>query len=209
MELSTITMEPQAAQTAYEEYAAAVRANHADEDRAIADGYRALAEGKQLVELSKCVAAGGVTKIEARSRWRNQDTTVTVPRLAFCRADARMAYTTGVDQRGGCLITADKRERELHVANAKDRNRIADGTFAAAPNEATTVRAIVPGIPPRLRPKRGLQLYTVLWEAEWSVDPKAPVDPALLRRLGGDLYIVLGVWDLTALEQAVLVGRGA
>jgi hypothetical protein len=41
------------------------------------------------------------------------------------------------------------------------------------------------------------------------VDPLPPGDPALLRKLGGDLYIVLGTWDLTPLEQAVLSGRVA
>ena len=99
------------------------------------------------------------------------------------------------------------RNQDLHERNIKDRFRYADGMFEAGTGLASGLRAIVPNIPPRLRPGRGLQLYTLLWEATWAVDPVPPGDPALLRKLGGDLYIVLGTWDLTALEQAVLSGR--
>lgn len=48
-------------------------------------------------------------------------------------------------------------------------------------------------------------LVDILWEAEWQAVP--PKDPALLRHLGGDLYAVVAVWDLTELERAVLGGR--
>lgn len=68
--------------------------------------------------------------------------------------------------------------------------------------------AIVPTIPPRLRPPHNLSGYHILWEAEWGQeDVLPPGDPALLRHLGGDLYAVLAVWDLTPLERSVLAGR--
>ena len=209
MELDQIDMDPEVAQAAYDDYAKAVKINHDAEDQAIAQGYKALAEGKSLIQLSKVLAAGGSTTIEVKSTWRNELTTVTVPRLAYCRANAKVAFTRGVDRDGGCLITADRNDQQLHTRNTADRFRIADGSFEAGTGTAGYLRAIVPNIPPRFRPKRGLQLYTILWEAEWAVDPTAPEDPALLRRLGGDLYIVLGTWDLTPLEQAVLSGRAA
>jgi len=47
-----------------------------------------------------------------------------------------------------------------------------------------------------------LDRFHILWEADWHLDP--PQDPALLRRLMGDLWVVLAVWDLTSLERAVL-----
>jgi hypothetical protein len=34
-----------------------------------------------------------------------------------------------------------------------------------------------------------------------------PRDPALIRRVAGDLWTVLSVWDLTELERAVLAQR--
>jgi hypothetical protein len=69
--------------------------------------------------------------------------------------------------------------------------------------------AILPLIPPRLRPPHGLDNYHLLWEAVWTRPRtrRAPGDPALLKHIGGDLWAVLAVWDLTPLEQAVLEMR--
>ena len=208
MELNLIEIDPELAKAAYQEYADAVRANHDAEDQAIAEGYKALSEGKRLVNLPATLAAGGTTTVEGKVGWRNTPVAVTVPRLAAVRANAKIAFTSGVDRDGGCLITSDKKAQELHQRNTKDRFPIQDGTFEKVENDRWSyVRAIVPSIPPRLRPKRGLRLYTILWEAEWALDPVPPVDPALLRQLGGDLYVLCGTWDLTDLERSVLSGR--
>lgn len=87
------------------------------------------------------------------------------------------------------------------------------GTFPDLPNPYNRTRdeyrAIVPLIPPGLRPVGDLKNYHVVFEADWAkVAPPAPRDPALLKHIGGDLYAVLAVWDLTDLERAVLSRRG-
>lgn len=70
------------------------------------------------------------------------------------------------------------------------------------------LRAMVPNVPPALRPKFSLSGYLTLFEVEeWKTAPRPPGDPALLKHIGGDLYAILAVWDLTPLEQAVLHGR--
>jgi hypothetical protein len=67
-------------------------------------------------------------------------------------------------------------------------------------------KARMPTIPPQHRPKRGLENYHVMWEAEWMLTP--PRDPLLLRRVGAsDAWIVLAAWDLTEVERAVLSTR--
>ena len=87
--------------------------------------------------------------------------------------------------------------------------RIADGVFEgstwASFTSASARRAMVPLVPPPLRPAHALRNYHVLWEADWQQAP--PADPALLKHIGGDLYAVLAIWDLTELERAVLAGR--
>ena len=66
--------------------------------------------------------------------------------------------------------------------------------------------ALVPIIPLHLRPKRGLQNYHILWEAEWERLP--PRDPYLLRRIGkADLWVVVAHWELTQVEMAALATR--
>ena len=70
----------------------------------------------------------------------------------------------------------------------------------------TEHKAITPIIPIHLRPKRGLENYHVLWEAEWERVP--PKDPYLLRRIGkADLWLVVAAWDLTEVERAALATR--
>ena len=70
----------------------------------------------------------------------------------------------------------------------------------------TDHEAALPPIPVHLRPKRGLQNYHVLWEAEWERVP--PRDPYLLRRIGkADLWLVVAHWDLSEVERAALSTR--
>lgn len=67
-------------------------------------------------------------------------------------------------------------------------------------------KAMMPIIPIHLRPKRGLENYHVLWEAEWA--RVVPVDPFLLRRIGkSDLWLVVAHWDLTEVERGALSTR--
>ena len=67
-------------------------------------------------------------------------------------------------------------------------------------------RAVLPIIPIHLRPKRALENYHVLWEAEW--EPIPPRDPYLLRRIGkADLWLVVAHWELTEIERAALSTR--
>jgi hypothetical protein len=71
---------------------------------------------------------------------------------------------------------------------------------------SSTHKAVMPTIPIHLRPKRALENYHVLWEAEWH--PVPPRDPYLLRRIGkADLWLVVAHWDLTEVERAALATR--
>src|SRR5207253_8584714 len=66
----------------------------------------------------------------------------------------------------------------------------------------TPHKAMVPIIPPHLRPADALSNYYILSEAHWSPEP--PRDPFLLKRIDGFLFAVLAAWDLTEIERAVL-----
>jgi hypothetical protein len=64
------------------------------------------------------------------------------------------------------------------------------------------LRSPVPHIPANIRPKFHLRNYHILFEVEkWT---EYPVDPFLLKRVVGHLYIVLEEWDLTPLEASLL-----
>jgi hypothetical protein len=213
MNLDTITMDRTEARTAFLNYRRAVRAGASDKlaeakreyesiDRAVMQGYKALAGGQQLLRLSGALAAGGTEAYEGQT-WSDVAVEVELPKLAAVRADASSVWTKGVDRDGDVIFHA----------NQRDRNRKADLLRVDAAFEEdqtrttqhrTWFRAMVPTIPPALRPPYKLSGYHLLWEAEWS--GVAPIDPALLKHLGGDLFVVLAVWDLSPLEQAVLAG---
>jgi len=195
MELSTITQDPHAARRAFIEYRDAFRQEGAAIDGELMRGYRALASGKQLIRLHSTIAAGGVDDLGR-------------PRLAIARAD-EPSITFSRNSRGGVdfIPTLGTAWAGREVRAADRRFTYPDGTFDdTAWISADTWEAILPIIPPRLRPPHNIEGYHVLWEATWTKPTRrrAPVDPALLKHIGGDLWAVLATWDLTPLEQAVL-----
>ena len=119
MELESIQMDPEQARAAYEDYAAAVKLNRDSEDHAIARrGYKGtLADGRGAAAADRRpLAAGGTTTVRGPDMApRRRRSTRRSTRLAACRADAKVAFTSGVDRDGGgCWITADRRNNELH-----------------------------------------------------------------------------------------------
>ena len=66
---------------------------------------------------------------------------------------------------------------------------------------------VVPPIPAQHRPERITRNHYIVWEQAWSDIILRPRDPALLEHIVGDVYVVLGTWDLTPLEAAALRTR--
>lgn len=194
MNLDSLTMDKSAARQAFLEYRAAFRAEHERIDGELMRGYKAMSQGRQLIRLSETIQRAGVDAAG-------------YPRLAIARADEREIEV--YRWRDGEVVFRPVGG----VVRARDR-RLAfpAGTLPVlGPDEYRQTKfALVPIIPPRFRPPHRAAGYHILWEAEWMAQSKtlrAPRDPALLKHLGGDLWAVLAVWDLTPLEQAVLEMR--
>lgn len=211
MDLHTIDMDRAEARKLYLEYRDEVKARHDAELAEIRDGYKALADGHQLIDLPATIAAGGHLD-QSRPTWTWDATTqksttvqitVGMPRLAVARADRPWCWVE-VMRNGSCRFRTtrqiDGRTGEASIVTvpaATMPEHGGDHTYEA--------KAMIPLVPPRLRPNRTCVGYHVLWEAEWELVP--PRDPALLKHIGGDLYAVLGTWDLTDLERTVLARR--
>lgn len=198
MELATIELPRAEARERYIEYRDAVRKRHDSELAQIMRGYRELAKGRQLIDLPATIRAGGTFRATG------------LPRLAVGRANREWCYVEPTEDGAVTFATKHAWDRASH--NMFDLVRCPDGTLPQRagrhPRHFRHHRAMVPLVPPALRPDRGgLHLYHVLWEAKWERTPRPPGDPALLRHIGGDLYAVLATWDLTELEQAVLARR--
>lgn len=211
MELDLITMPRLTARAAFIEYRHAVQDRHrterADverrlrtEDEALMRGYRALSMGKQLLRLSDAIRQGGEDE-QLR------------PRLGLARADE---VTIQLTRDGNGRVTYEPATRWPRVRPTKHQNRVltfptgarAIRNVAGQLNWQVQATATVPTVPPQYRPAAALANYHILFEAQWRSAPRAS-DPALLRHLGGDLWVVLATWDVTPLEAAVLGMRRA
>jgi hypothetical protein len=189
-------MQKEQAEAAFREYRGAFLAERNRIDGELMRGYKALKEGKQLIRLAETIATGGVDDLGR-------------PRLAIARADER---EIGMVRWRSGEVNYEPSSRRIR---ARDRVfRFPSGTLPADDNvEWKYWYALTPLVPPRFRaPNSALSNFHVLWEAEWYAQAKtrvAPRDPALLRHLGGDLWVVLATWDLTELERAVLEMRAS
>lgn len=198
MDLGLIEMKRDEAKRLFSEYRAAVRARHNEEDAQIMRGYKALAEGHQLIDIRDTMERGGFDENG-------------FPRLALARATDKTIWCELSTQPGTFAFHWDTNDWRHRCQRANGRC-IAFRSIPVAeeqPQRAWSehMRAIVPTVPPALRPNISLSNFQILWEAKWEKIPRPPRDPALLRRLGGALYAVLAIWDLTEVERAVLSGR--
>lgn len=193
--IPTIEIPVDKAKEAFLAYREQVKKRHSKEDWEIMQGYRALSRGMPVISLTEVFERIG----------RN---TRGFPKLAICRADAQKVYVdvrqTWFPPHHFLRFIMDER----WVSDRATRRYIQLPVAQHVQLPRGTWSAMVPLIPPPLRPKHALSNYHVLWEADWKNEsPPAPRDPYLLKRLSPNLFAVIASWDLTPLERAVLAGR--
>jgi len=167
------------------------------EDEELTKAYRALSQGQRLINLQKVMQ-------EVGSNNRH------LPILAICKADAEF-----------CYFRADRFDAKVNFSSEQWRSRTRQNTIwvprsafkaevwntewrKANNYDIYPVEAVVPAIPPHLRPDE-LSKFYIMWEAEWS--RAAPADPILLSRVNETMFAVVAQWDLTPIEQQILEGR--
>lgn len=196
MNIETITMPRAEATRKLEAYRRALARKANAEYEAAALGYEALAKGTPLLSLASAIARGG---------WDEKGR----PRLAVARADQRRAF--GKTNGEQLLFWSAPKASRWNSPDVRSTTLMRSFLLASMPARPATSdrwwsgQAIVPLIPPDVLPRVNADLSAryVLWEADWH---EAPRDPMLLLPIGGDLYAVEAVWDLTELERAV-IGR--
>lgn len=158
--------------------------------------YQLIAQGRVVVQAIASIIAAGLHPAG--------HVYAGLPKLAICRADAKVCHWRRNGNRTGGEFRADSARW-----NGSGRNRIVIPPASwdpAAISQDWSATSTPPLAPIHLRPKRGLANYHVLWEAEWRRVP--PGDPMLLRRIGSaDAWLVVAAWDLTDAEKAVMATR--
>lgn len=207
MNVPTITMDPELAKAKLK----AFRANkHKDAESLYAEtatAYAALAEGTPILNLSLAIQAGGFF-----SDMR--------PKVAIARADRReVCFRWRADSETGafdCSAGRDGFGREPGLFRSADLGQLHNQWATDSRGVKQYLKLVegytmVPMVPADVRPEKGqLREWWILFEVDkWFDRPhgmKAPVDPLLLKHLGGELYAVLAQWDLTDVERMILEG---
>lgn len=180
MDVEKLQMEQSQARELYQAYQEN-RGHMTDNDRAIAAIYKRIAAGKLVIRALASITAAGLNSAGQ-------------PKLAIARADEREI---------ACRIAADQATFEPRDY-CRSRTRIFQVPIPGLKFTTPNCRAIVPLIPVHLRPRKAIEKYHVLWEADWN---QYPVDPYLLRRFGEDAWLVVAAWDLTPVERAVMSSK--
>jgi hypothetical protein len=154
-------------------------------DAEIAAIYKRIAQGKTVIRALESIKAAGLNEQG-------------MPRLAIGRADMFKVFWRTHHGYG-------RFQEERWSRNNAARSKNIQVEWPEITVQHREGEAIVPLVPIHMRPKRGLQNYHILWEAEWS--KTYPADPYLLRRFGGDAWLVVAAWDLTDVERAVMSQR--
>jgi hypothetical protein len=186
MKVETLKMNPDKARELHLKYREH-RAKQTPADAEISAIYRRLARGETVIRALESIRAAGFNEQG-------------LPKLAIARADTRLCY---LNNRSNQVQFSDERwwSHRRHSLQAKKVNL----DWPGFRQQNGTHEAVVPLIPVHLRPRKNLASYFILWEAEWT--KRYPVDPYLLRRFGGDVWLVVAAWDLTDVERAVMSSR--
>lgn len=197
MNVATIEMSRQKALDKLQSYRGQLQRRADSEYEAAVEGYKALADGKILLDLNDVfanvptdhkdrpmLAIGRADRRQIEFRWSNQ-------RFLF---DAR---NNGYGPPSGSLVV------RVDAGRARD--------FKKASSEwDSRGYALIPMVPADVRPNVDMKKCHILWEVpEWADSriSRAPSDPYLVQHLAGTLWVVLAEWELTPLEMAITRGR--
>ena len=173
-------------------------------------GYAAIKRGARIIDLHRTIIAAGLSL------------SASLPVLAVGRASAkRVIYLpntshnpdsfrmTTSDKEDGARYTMPTRYRTLRFER-RDFAPVGVDTQAMPALNPRDWEAYIPEVPPALKIDhekhfdRLLVLFQAIWQPFRRTREIKPVDPYLLRHIGGSLYEVLGEWDVTPIEAAAM-----
>lgn len=211
MEIEKIQMPKDKAKEEWKKYNSLIKKRHEKYLEEMKQCMYQLSQGKSLIDINKVMEKAGVTK--------NYQ-----PKIAIARADWKEVFFNKKDSGRGFFSGSDKiwygktdgdidlsPETFVQWLRTKDDINMKDGTVRQADNRWTIqnsqIKTKVPIIPAQLFPDGDLSNYYILWEVKDWEDLPETKDPLLLKRITENLFVILGAWDLTDLEQSIISGR--
>lgn len=185
----------------WQEYCGIIKTHPTDHAKTLKAAYHALSKGHQVIDIYEAFKLAG--------KYDND-----MPKLAISRAHETKVVFERRDKGAGGFWGKSNYRNVQYPQVAIPKGIFSDWDLSLWPkghwnDSIRTVETIVPTIPAKFYPAGKLERYFILWEVErdgWDPVPEPPGDPFLLRRISGNLFVVLAVWDLTDLEKAVIRG---
>jgi hypothetical protein len=193
MNVSTIKIDKHEALQKLRDYRFLNKSQKTREDERLEALYKAVSNGARVIDVNKAFKATGLSDKGH-------------PRLAIARADTKVCWfhprrnenKWGTPRGGGGFSDWGDWRWNYTAKNYV----VPGGTFDDKALTQYALRTRVPHIPPKLRPQIALRNFHILFEVQkWD---EYPVDPFLLRKIDGGLFVVLAEWELTELEAALL-----
>ncbi len=172
-----------------------------------------LSKGRELIDIYKIMEKAGVSKeyqpklAISRADWKE---------VFFHKKDSGRGFFSGVKKSWYAKSEGDidlPPETFIQWIRGTDDVNLKDGTVGKLVKNQewsiphSQIKTKVPIIPAQLMPDGKLEDYYILWEVDkWEELPKQD-DPILLKRITENLFVILGCWDLTDLEQSIISGR--
>lgn len=200
MNINEFAIDKEEAKKHWSEYVQACKDNPKDKFlHDMKNVYNQVKQGRKLIDVIKVMRRGGLTMDG-------------LPRLAICSADKKYVYCRYYNS--GRVIFAG-REMDWWDSTVYKNDVLFDQVFPELPDglksdssrNYITLQCPVPVVPAGIRPKGKLDKYHILWEVDKWVKKVPPKDPYLLRRITGNIFVVLSGWELTELERSVMAGR--
>ena len=202
MNVNTLVITKEQAEAKLDQYKSIVEKRRVAEDDHLQSLYASISKGARVLNLAAAFKQTGLNE-------KHQ------PKLAIARADWPDVHCFRNPSLPGwrsTSLTVGFGPKPRWNSEATAQNIVLpNGTFPdlaqiASPERVwrrwDSLKSAVPHIPPECRPKFGLHNYHILFEVEeWQT---YPVDPFLLRRISGMLFVVEAEWDLTPLEAELL-----
>ncbi len=168
-----------------------------------------LSKGNELIDIYKVIEKAGVNKeyhpklAVSRADWKE---------VHFVKRDPGRGIFSGTGNDWASTIEGDidlQPNTFMEWARAKEELKTTDKSYNVDTWQIANqkVKTKVPIIPATLMPEGNLKNYYILWEVQkWENLPETK-DPLLLKRITENLFVILGAWDLTDLEQSIISGR--
>jgi len=197
MEIEVIEKDAEQAKIEWKQYCVQLKNNQHSSDylkvyKTLKNSLYYLSKGKSIIDLTASMKLAGLNEQKE-------------PKLAIARANKTWAYCRWY--RGDGLQFADEYPTFPYSLFGLEQAEYQYPQGWTNIPFSGTRKTPVPIIPALLMPTDNLKKYHILWEVEkW--DPEPPKDPLLLKNISGNnnIYVILGQWDLTKLERAVIRG---